>query len=341
MKKSLLLTAIILVVGTLTMSTAAWALNLRFNVQYSPKHPLCTEAFAPWAKQVAEVTGGRVKVTMFYSNALFDPKQALDSVASRAADIGTVLPSYSRNRLLTAGVMDLPMVAGEKAEVNSEVLWTLYQTFPEMQKELESVEVLWAYMNPAFQLHFTKKQVANLSDLANTVISAGGSNQSEIIKLLEASAEAMPMTDVYLAMQKGVVEGCFLPYAPLRTQKIADLLHYHTNANLMAVSFFTVINKSAWEKISAEDQKAIRVISGMTAAVKCGRVFDTHQEIDTAWMRAKGDAFVTLTPEQRKDWANKILPIRDTWVADAKAKGYQNPEGILATALEQMEAKDK
>jgi TRAP-type C4-dicarboxylate transport system substrate-binding protein len=243
--------------------------------------------------------------------------------------------------MLVAGVMDLPMVAGEKAAVNSEVLWDLYQTVPEMQKELANLEVLWVYMNPAFQLHFTKKRVANLSDLANTVISAGGANQAGILKLLGASAEAMPMTDVYLAMQKGVIEGCFLPYAPLRTQKIADLLKYHTNADLMAASFYIVINKSVWGKISEADQKAIRAISGLSAAVKCGQVFDAAQETDTTWMREKGDEFVTLTPEQRKAWAQKILPIRDTWVADAKDKGYQNPEKILATALTLMDAKSK
>ena len=341
MRKAILITAGLLVFVILTVSNAAWALNVRFNVMYSPKHPLCTQAFAPWAKQVAEVTDGRVKVTMFYSNALYKPTQGLDAIASRAADMGIVLPSYARNRMLAGGVMDLPMVAGEKAAENSEVLWEMYQTVPEMQKELEALEVLWVYMNPAFQLHFTKKRVANLADLANTVISAGGANQAGILKLLGASAEAMPMTDVYLAMQKGVVEGCFLPYAPLRTQKIADLLKYHTNANLMASSFYIVINKSVWGKISESDQKAIRGISGLSAALKCGQVFDAAQERDTTWMREKGDDFVTLTPEQRKDWAQKILSIRDGWVADAKAKGYQDPEKILATALALMEAKSK
>ncbi len=62
---------------------------------YGPKHPLCKQAFVPWANEVKKVTNGRVKVTMFYSNALFKPKDALDAISSRVGDIGIVLPVYA------------------------------------------------------------------------------------------------------------------------------------------------------------------------------------------------------------------------------------------------------
>lgn len=322
------------------MPSVAWAINIRFNVMYSPKHPLCREVFNPWAKKVSEVTDGRVKVTMFYANALFKPKQAYDAVSSRVGDMGLVLPTYARNRFLINGVMDLPMVASEKASVNSEVFWKLYQEFPEMQKEFSDVKVLWTYMNTAFQLHFVKKEVRNLKALKDTVVSAGGTVQARIMKLLGASVESIPMNQVYLALQKGVIEGCFLNYGPLRSQRIADLLHYHTNANLMAVVFFVVINKDVWAEISPEDQKAIEAISGIEGARKVGAVFDRYQVRDTEWMAKKGDKFYTLDPAQRQRWANKIMPIRDEWIRDAKAKGV-NGEPILKKALELMSEKTK
>lgn len=335
MKKSLTILVGVLFGLTVAMTSMAWATNIRFNVMYSQKHPLCREAFVPWAKKVSEVTNGRVKVTMFYSNALFKPKQAYDAVESRAADMGLVLPTYSRNRFLVGGVMDLPMVAGEKARINSEVLWELYRKFPEIQNDFKDVKVLWVYMNPAFQLHFTKKKVVNLKELKDTVVSAGGTVNVAIMRDLGASVEAMPMTDVYLALQKGVIEGCFLPYAPLRTQGIADLIHYHTNANLMAVSFYVVINKDVWAGISPKDQKAIEGISGMKAARLTGSVFDKSQIKDVAWMKKKGDKFFTLAPAERQSWAKRILPIRNQWLKDVKAKEV-NGKRILDTALKLM-----
>ncbi|MCG8552850.1 MAG: TRAP transporter substrate-binding protein [Desulfobacterales bacterium] len=330
-KTSIILVFAVLIVCLLNIP--GYALNLRFNIMYNQKHPLSRDAFAPWAKQVKEVTDGRVKVTMFYSNALFKPKAAMDSIISRVGDIGIVLPVYDSNRLMLSSVMDQPMIAGEKALKNSEVLWQLYTTEPEMQTEFKDVKVLWAYMNPAFQLHFSKKEVKGLADLENTIISAGGATQTHLLRLLGASPEAMPMVEVFLAMQKGVIEGCFLPYAPLRSQKIADLLKYHTNANLMAVSFFVTINKKAWDKISPEDQKAIESISGLNAARKCGQVFDNAQQKDTTWMLEKGDSFYSLTPEQKQSWALKIKPVRDKWIQAAKEKGYTSPDKVMEKAI--------
>ncbi len=341
MKRKQLMIAMGLFLSTFLLTASANALNLRFNVMYGAKHPLCKQVFAPWANQVKKVTDGRVKVTMFYSNAVFKPKDALDAISSRVGDIGIVLPVYTRSRLILNSVMDQPMVAGEKALKNSEVLWDLYQSTPEMQNELKDVKVLWSYMNPAFQLHFSKREVKELSDLQNVVISAGGATQTQILRLLGASPEAMPMVDVFLAMQKGVVEGCFLPYAPLRTQKIAELTHYHTNANLMAASFFITINKGVWGKISEKDQKAIEAISGLKAARECGRVFDAAQEKDVAWMAKKGDKFYTLSAEQQKLWADKIAPVRDRWIQDAKAKGYADPATLLEKALRLMNEKNQ
>jgi len=341
MKKKQLMVAMGLFLSIFLLAGSASALNLRFNVMYSPKHPLCKEVFAPWANEVKKVTDGRVKVTMFYSNALFKPKDALDAISSRVGDIGIVLPVYARSRLILNSVMDQPMVAGEKALQNSEALWELYQSTPELQNELKSVKVLWSYMNPAFQLHFTKKQVKDLKELHNVVISAGGATQTQILRLLGASPEAMPMVEVFLAMQKGVVEGCFLPYAPLRTQKIADLTHFHTNADLMAASFFITVNKDVWDKISDQDKKAIEAISGLAAAKKSGQVFDAAQKRDVAWMAKKGDKFFTLSPDQKKLWAEKIAPVREKWIEEAKAKGYADPQKLLDKALAVMAEKNR
>jgi TRAP-type C4-dicarboxylate transport system substrate-binding protein len=119
MRRKHALTALGAVLAVVMLCAPAHALNLRFNVMFTPKHPLCREAFVPWSNQVKEVTDGRVKVTMFYSNALFKPKTALNAIASRIGDVGIILPTYNRNKLLMNSVMEQPMVAGEKALVNS------------------------------------------------------------------------------------------------------------------------------------------------------------------------------------------------------------------------------
>lgn len=336
MKRVVFLIAAVMIAAVLSSVSTASAMNIRFNIMYAPKHPLVVEAFAPWAEEVAKVTNGRVTVTLFPSSALAPPPQVYDSVVSRAADMGVSAPSYARDRFLLTGVMDLPMVGGRKAEDSSAVLWELVERFPAIQDEYQDVKLLWTYTNPAYQLHFTNRRVETLEDLRGSVISAGGTVSTQIVRALGASPEAIPMVDVYLALQTGVVEGCFLPYAPLRSQRMADVLKYHTEADLVANTFYVVMNKRVWDRISAEDRKAIDAISGAVMARNCGSIFDKHQEIDRAWMKEKGDEFIELSAEERARWTERILPIRDIWLKDTAAKGLPGQE-ILDTALKLME----
>jgi len=340
MKKRISLVLAMILVLSLAFASTAAAINLRLNIMYSERHPLSVEAFRPWADEVAEVTNGRVKVTVFHSNALSPPPQVFDATISGVMDVGLAAPTYHRDRFLLSGVMDLPMVAGPSGEINSMVMWELFEKFPEIQNEYKDVKMLWMYVNPAYQLHLSKKEVRTLEDLQGTVISAGGTMALAILRALGAAPEAITMTDVYLALQKGVVEGCFLPYAPLRSQRIAELVNHHTNVNLAANTFFVVMNKRKWESISPEDRKAIEAISGGVMAGRCGKIFDINEQKDIQWMKEKGNTFYTVPPEKLQMWAERIRPLQTEWVKDTEDRGFEGQK-ILDQALKLVAEKSR
>ena len=310
-------TALLLVAG---FATSSFALNLRFNIMYGPKHPLSKGVFKTWTEEVKKVTDGRVKPTVFYASALAKPKQVYDAAISGVVDIGLSCPTYARERFPLSSVLDLPMVATSNAEKNSEVLWKLYEKYPEIQKEYADVKVLWFYTNPAYQLHFTQRKVTKLEEMAGAVISGGGGVSLQMLKAFGANPEAIIMTEVFLALQKGVVEGCFLPYAPLRPRRMTDLIKNHTVGDFVANGFYVVMNQKKWDQISPEDQKAIMKVSGLSAAKMSGKDFDMAQEKDLAWMKKKGDQFFVLDAAERARWAERIKPIRDKWVQELEAK---------------------
>jgi TRAP-type C4-dicarboxylate transport system substrate-binding protein len=335
MKAKTLATVTVVLCLLLALAAPARALNLRLNIMYGPKHPLARGVFKAWAQQVKQVTQGRVKVTIFYASALAKPKQVYDATVAGVTDVGLSCPTYARDRFPLSGVLDLPMVATSSAEKNSAVLWKLYEKYPAIQKEYSDVKLLWLYTNPAYQLHFTKRMVRTLEDIKGATISAGGGVALQMLKAFGANPEAIIMTDVFLALQKGVVEGCFLPYAPLRPRRMADLLHTHTVGDFVANAFYVVMNKKKWNQISPADQKAIMKVSGLAAAVRSGRDFDRAQERDIAWMKKKGDQFFVLDAKERTRWARRILPLRDEWVKKLSAKGLPARQ-ILDDALSML-----
>ncbi len=327
----------ILLTATLLLGTAtlASAMNIRFNIVYGPKHPLAQGVFKSWAEKVQKVTNGRVKVTIFHASALAKITQVFDATVSGQIDAGLSCPTYAQERFPLAGVLDQPMVATSSAEKNSVTLWKLYEKYPAMQKEFEKVKVLWFYTNPAFQLHFTKREVRNLGDLKGAIVSAGGGSALQMLKAFGANPEALPMPEVFLALQKGVVEGCFLPYPPLRPRRMTDILTTHTVGDFVATGFYVIMNKKKWEKISPADQKAIMALSGEAAARMSGRDFDQSQERDVAWMKQKGDKFFVLEPAERAKWVARVKPLRDAWVEGLEAKGLP-AKAVLADALQML-----
>lgn len=318
-KASLALLAALLLV--IVAASSAFAFNLRLNIMYGPKHPLAKGVYKTWAEQVKKVTDGRVKVTIFHASALAKPKQVFDATISGVTDVGLSCPTYARERFPLSSVLDLPMVATSSAEKNSAVLWKLYEKYPAMQKEYKDVKLLWLYTNPAYQIHFTKRKVRTLEEIKGATISGGGGVSLQMLKAFGANPEAIIMTEVFLALQKGVVEGCFLPYAPLRPRRMADLLHTHTVGDFVANAFYVVMNKKKWDKISPADQKAIMKVSGLAAAMRSGKDFDLSQSRDIAWMKKKGDEFFVLDAKERARWAERITPLREAWVKDLEAKG--------------------
>ncbi|BEQ14672.1 TRAP transporter substrate-binding protein [Desulfoferula mesophila] len=329
---AILATLLLLVFGTATLASA---MNIRLNIVYGPKHPLAKGVFKNWAEQVKKVTDGRVKVTIFYASALAKITQVFDATVSGQIDAGLSCPTYAQDRFPLSGILDQPMVATSSAEANSAALWKLYEKYPAMQKEYEKVKVLWFYTNPAFQLHFTKRDVRNLEELKGAIVSAGGSAALQMLKALGANPEALPMPEVFLALQKGVVEGCFLPYPPLRPRRMTDILTTHTVGDFSATGFYVIMNQKKWNSISPTDQKAIMQVSGLAAAKMSGRDFDQAQERDVAWMKKKGDKFFVLDPTERAKWMARVKPLRDAWVKDLEAKGLP-AQAVLDDALKML-----
>ena len=317
------------------MAARADAATLRMNNNYVPKHPLTTQVFKPWAEEVGKVTQGRVKVKVFDSSQLSSFPQSYENLRSGVMDIGLVCPTYQPGQLVFSGVFDLPMVAAGKAAKSSVVAWEMLHKSPEIQKEFEEFEVLWVYLNPPYQIHMNKALVKTADDLKNRVVSAGGAVPVKIAQLLGASPESMPMTEVFQALQKGVVEGCMLPYAPLRSQGIADYVKFHTDVNLMGNSFFVAANKRRWDRISKEDQEAIRKISGRMMAEKTGQVFDDTQVIDVQWMQERGDEFYTVPDDERQKWRVAITPIHDDWVKRTKSDKAQALLDMVMKAMQE------
>ena len=94
-------------------------------------------------------------------------------------------------------------------------------------KELDDVKVLYLHGHGPGIVHTVKKPVEKLEDLKGMKIRCTGTS-AKIAASLGATPVAMPQTETYDALQKGVAEGVLGPLEILKGWKFSEVTNYTT-----------------------------------------------------------------------------------------------------------------
>jgi TRAP-type transport system periplasmic protein len=276
-----------------------------------------------WCKEVEKRTNGRVKVTQFAGGTLTPPGQTYAGVIKGVTDLGLSFFSYTMGRFPLTEVLDLPL-GYKSGYVGAKLANEYYKKFK--PKELDEVKVLFLTTSPPHML-FAKKPVKNLEDLKGLKIRSTGTS-AKVVQALGGAPVAMPMSEAYDALSKGVVQGIIGPYEPMKGFKLAevvsDSIEYGTayvNAN------YIVINKDKWNGLPADLQRIIEKVSEDWIE-KMGRLWDELDKEGKDVFVQKGGKALVLSKEENARWAERLRPIMDDYLKDMKSKGLPGDEAL-------------
>ena len=155
-----------------------------------------------WAKEIEKRTNGAVKITMFPGATLTQANQCYDGVVKGISDLGMSVLSYTAGRFPMMEVIDMPLgyKTGDQATHLCNVYYNKFQP-----KELDDVKVMYLHGHGPGILHTRSKQVSKLEDLKGMKIRCTGTT-AKLVSHLGATPVAMPQTETYDAVQKGVVD---------------------------------------------------------------------------------------------------------------------------------------
>ncbi len=297
------------------------------------QHPMASEMIFPWAKEVAEVTEGRVTVDIL-AKALGHPKVHYDIARDGLADITYSAHGYTPGRFLLTKVAEFPF-SGNSAEAQSVAYWRVYNKYLAKANEHKDVKLLGLFTHGPGAVHNNKHPIEKVADFEGLKLRVGGGVVNQVATSVGAVPLLKPASKAYELLSHGVADGTMNPPDALVGFNIVDLVKNTTTVpgGFYNISFFLVMNKDRWNEISPEDQAAIESISGEAFAKRCGKVWDriAQEGLDAA--KANGntityadDAFVT-------DLKAKTAHIENEWIAEAKKKGVDG-----AAALAELRA---
>ena len=297
---------------------------------FPANHPMETELIQPWAQAVFEATGGQVKVTSYPGQTLLNADATYEGVVSGIADIGVSCFSYTRGRFPVLEVFELPGITINNSKAGSMVAW-------EGIKELNPAEVqdtqLMMVLTTGPGDLFTKVPVRKLEGLRGLEVRATGLS-AKTLQALGATPVAMPQSEAYEALSKGVVKGNLSPIEVLQGWRHAEVTsHLTLTPFLYNTLFFVTMNKDKWNALSPEIQEAILEVNEKYFAEVAMGLWDMQNEAALKWaVEEQGLEVITLPREEVDRWIALVKPIQEEYVANMNSKGLNGQE-ILDTVI--------
>ncbi|MGI5882876.1 MAG: TRAP transporter substrate-binding protein [Dethiobacteria bacterium] len=310
-------------------STDKISMKLRLAHFWPATHPAETHLAQGLAEIIKDVTDSQITITTYPGETLLTAAEIYDGVCTGIADIGISCFAYTRGRFPLVEVFELPGVIYNNSKVASKVAW---EGIKELNPaEVQDTKLLMVITTGPGDL-FTRTPVRTLEDIQGMEIRATGLS-AKTLKTLGATPVAMPQSDAYEAMSKGVVQGNLSPQETLEGWRHAEVIDYVTlTPFLYNTLFFVTMNQNVWDSIPSHLQSAItEAVEQFFEDVAMG-LWDTQNE--SAIEFATGECnveLIKLTDVEQTRWINFVRPIQEDFVKEMAVLGLDG-SGALKVA---------
>ena len=300
------------------------AVDLTYSTFFPAPHIQAILA-VEWGKEVEKRTNGAVKVTVFPGGTLTPANQCYDGVVKGISDVGMSVLSYTAGRFPLMEVIDMPL-GYKRGSQATHLINAFYKKF--QPKELDDTKVMYLMAHGPGILNTNKKPVNKLEDMKGLKIRCTGTS-SKIVSRLGATPVAMPQTETYDALQKGVVDGVMSPIETAKGWKLAEVVKYHTlnYGSAYSLGFFVVMNKQKWNALPKDIQATIEKINEEWIE-RSAKAWDSSDKEGMEYTKSKGNQIISLSKAEDERWAKLVFPILDEYVTAMKTKGLPGEEAL-------------
>ena len=308
-------------------TTAAFAepVTLKLAAFVPPKSVSGSRVLTPISKMIEEESRGDLKLKIYYGGALGrSPFKQYKLVTDGVADLGYIVDIYTSGQLADTSIFELPYNVHNSKE-GSLARWRMFQAGH--LRGYEDVKVMGLWMSDPGGIH-TRKPISSLADIKGMKIRATGKVATAYLKRFGAVPVGMAVTKVTEAIDRGVLDGLMQSWVGLVTFRTHNVVKYHYEAPVGALTFSIVMNKNKWNRLSASQKKLIDKYGGEYMARRAGNAFDNLGKERFDKHRNDADRkFIIPTEAELKKARAAVQPIYDDWVKNTP-NGKQKLESL-------------
>jgi len=259
-------------------------------------------------KLVEERSNGEMKVEVYPNASLYDDRDAIEALSMNAIQMAA--PSFSKftSFVPQLQIFDLPFLFNDTEHLHKVLNGEVGQKLLDMVGKRGLVGL--GYWDNGFKQLSANKPLLMPEDAAGLKFRIMSSKVLEAqFKALNANPQVLPFSEVYSALQQGVVDAAENPLSNFFTKKFNEVQKDLTMSNHGYLGYMVVSNKIFWKKLNDKQREILT--QAMKEATEYGNKL--AEEMDVRYLneiKAAGTTTVyELTADQRKAWKDKMLTI--------------------------------
>ncbi len=291
---------------------------LKVGLHNPENHPLC-QGVAEFGRLLSEKTNGRIGMELFYGGQLGNKSVHLQSLQTGVLDVsmimGGVLVDYGATDLK---VFTLPYLfdsveharAFQKSDAGKKLIAGIQASGTRMVG-------LGTYQESARNYFFTNKRVSTIADLKGMKIRCQeGSIYYETMEAFGASPVSIAFSELYSALQTGVVDGAEQPFSGFFTNQFQEVSKFYLLDKHEISPNIILFSEVTWKKLSPEDQKLVQEAFD-ESVLYFNKLSDEKDDELVAGMKAAGvDIY---EPDNPKEWQEAVAGIYEKYGSEYKA----------------------
>ena len=272
-----------------------------------------------FAKKAAELTKGKVKVEIYANSALYKDKEEIEALQIGAVQmLAPSLAKFGPLGVKEFEAFDLPFIFDNTADLHKITQGAVGASLL-AKLEPKGIKGL-AYWDNGFKSFSANTPLKNVADFKGKKFRIQSSKVlEEEIRSVGGIAQVMAFSEVYQALQTGVVDGTENPISNFYTQKMHEVQKHLSLTNHGYLGYAVIVNKKFWDGLPADVRGQLEQAM-KEATVYANKIAQEENDNALAGVKKSGKTIVYQpTPEERLALKKAMVSVH-TKMADRVGK---------------------
>ncbi|MCF4165642.1 TRAP transporter substrate-binding protein [Zavarzinia compransoris] len=263
-------------------------------------------------KELAEkYTDGQVKVEVYPNSQLYKDKEELEALQLGAVQmLAPSLAKFGPLGVRAFEAFDLPLIFPDKDALRRVTNGPIGKEMLGMLSEKGILGL--AFWDNGFKIMSANSPLHIPDDFLGLKMRIQSSKVLEAqMNALGAIPQVLAFSEVYQALQTGVVDGTENPPSNMYTQKMHEVQKHATLSRHGYLGYAVIVNAKFWADLPDDIRGQLDQAMAEASDFTNGIALEENERALNAMKEAGTTEFYELTADERKQWVETLLPVHD------------------------------